>query len=172
MFYLRKDLTPRHTVTLQFIGYDHAGFVLQTLQKPLEESFGGLRIPPRLNENVEHDTILVYGPPEVVLYSLDANEHLVHIPLVPRRWPAAAHAGGETLTEFLTPTPHRLVGDDHAPFGQDQLNVTETETEHVVEPDGMADDLRREAMTVMRVGRRLHAVSLAGFGLPGQTELT
>jgi hypothetical protein len=42
----------------------------------------------------------------------------------------------------------------------------------VVEPDGMADDLRREAMTVMRVGRRLHAVSLAGFGLPGQTELT
>jgi hypothetical protein len=98
MFDPQKDLPPRHAVTLEFIGDDHAGFVFQTRQQPLEEPFGGRRIPSRLNENVEHDAILVYRAPKVVLCSLDANEHLVHIPLISRPRPAVAHAVGEALT--------------------------------------------------------------------------
>ena len=70
----------------------------------LEESFGGVRIPSRLNENIEHDAILVHRPPKVILYALDANEHLVHIPLIPRPRPAAAHA----VTELPAPAPNRI----------------------------------------------------------------
>jgi hypothetical protein len=36
----------------------------------------------------------------------------------------------------------------------------------------MADDLGREAVAVMRVGWRLHAVNLPGCGLPSQSGLT
>ena len=124
-----------------------------------------------MNENVEYHAILIHGTPKIVLDSLNTNEHLIHVPFIARTRPAAAHAVGETLAEFLAPAPHGLMRDDHAPFRQDQLNVPEAEAEDVVESDGVADDLGRKAVAVMRVGWRLHPASFAGFGLPGQTEL-
>ena len=42
----------------------HAGLPLQQLA---EQALGGLLVPPALDENVEHDPILVDGPPEPVL---------------------------------------------------------------------------------------------------------
>jgi hypothetical protein len=57
------------------------------------------------------------------------------------------------LTEFPAPAPHGLIGDDNAPLRQKQLNITEAEAEHVIQPDSMADDLGREAMAVVRVWR-------------------
>ena len=38
------------------------------------------------------------------------------------------------------------MGDSDAPFRQKQLNVSEAQAEKVVQPDGMADDLGREAV--------------------------
>jgi len=152
MFNLGKQLAVCHSVASQLVGHDHSRYISKTLQQSPKETFGGPSIPPWLNEDVEHDTVLIHGTPQIMLYALDANEHLVHIPLIPRLWPAAAQAVGETLTEFLAPAPHCLVGHDHTTFGQNQLNVPETQAEHVVQPDGMADDLGREAVAVMRVG--------------------
>ena len=53
--------------------------------------------------------------------------------------------------------------DNDATFSEEQLNIPQAETEHVIQPDGLADDLGGKAMAVMRVGRWLHAVSLVGL---------
>ena len=76
-----------------------------------------------------------------------------------RSWPAASQAVGEAGRELLTPASHGLVGDDDATLGQDQLDIPQAEAEDMVEPDGVADDLGRKPMTVIRVGW-CHAVSL------------
>ena len=47
----------------------------------------------------------------------------------------------------------------------------QAEREAKVEPDGVADDLSREAVAAMRAGWPLHPTSFAGFGVQGQTEL-
>jgi hypothetical protein len=54
-----------------------------------------------------------------------------------------------------------LVGDTHAALGQDQLNVTQTEAENMIQPDRVANDLGRKPMP--RIGDRLlrHPVTLA-----------
>jgi len=59
---------------------------------------------------------------------------------------------GETGSELLAPAPHRLVRARYPAFRQDQLNIAQAETEHMVEPNSVADDLGREPMTVVRVG--------------------
>jgi hypothetical protein len=118
-----------HAVTLEFVGDDHAGFVVQSLQEPLEESFCRLRVPPRQNQYVEDDAILINDLPKIVTDSLNSDEHLVHVPLVTWPRPAAAHAVGEGLTELLAPAPYGLVGHRHAPLGENQLNVPETAAE-------------------------------------------
>jgi hypothetical protein len=125
---------------------------LQTRQQPFEEALRCLGVSPGLNQDVEHNAILIDGTPEVMLHALDTDEDFIHVPLVARSWPAASQAVGETGGELLAPPPNRLAGDDDATFSQGQLNITQTEAEHLIQPDSVADDLGRKPMTVMRVG--------------------
>ena len=114
----------------------------------LEEALRRLGIAASLNQDIEHNAILINGAPEIMLHALDADEDLVHVPLVARSWPTAAQAVSETCSELLAPASHRLVGDDDTAFRQDQLDIAQTEAENVVQPDGVADDLGWEPMAV------------------------
>jgi len=127
-----KQLTLSDAIAPQLVGYDHPRCIVQALQKPLEEALCGVGIAPGLNEDVEHDAILIDGTPKIVLHAVDANEDFVQVPLVPRLGPAAAHAVGQTRGEFLAPASHRLVGNDNATSRQEQFNVPQAEAEHVV----------------------------------------
>ena len=157
-----------HAVASWFVGHDHAGYVLQTLQQPSKESFGRLCVPPWLNEDVEHDAVLIHGTPQIMLHALDPDEHLVHGPLVPGSWSAAAKAVCKGLAKLLTPATYRLIRDDDARFSQKQLNIPQAEAEHVVQPDSVADDLGGKAVAVVGIGRQFHAASLAGLQPAGQ----
>jgi hypothetical protein len=125
-------MAPCHAVASQLVGHDHPRHILQTLEQAPEETPGGCGIAPHLNEDVEYNTLLIYGAPQIVLHALDPDEHLVKVPLVARPWPAAAHTIGKALTEFLAPAPNGLIGDDNATFGQKQLNVPQAAAEHVI----------------------------------------
>jgi hypothetical protein len=80
-----KQLAVRHTVASQFIGYDHAWHILKAFKKPSEETFGEPGITPWLNEDVEHDTVLIHCTPKIVLDALNPDEHLIEVPLVTGR---------------------------------------------------------------------------------------
>src|SRR4051794_7303677 len=81
-----------------------AGRIANPSEAP-EEALRGVGIAPSLNEDVEHNAILIDGAPD----ALDSDEDFVHVPLVAWARPAAAQAFGETRTEFLAPASHRLV---------------------------------------------------------------
>jgi len=149
----REQTALSDAVASQLVSHDHSRHVVQSRQQPSEEALGSIGIAPVLNKDVEHDAVLIHRTPEIVLRALDPDEHLVEVPLVPGPRPAAAQAVGKALTEFPAPAPHGLIGDDNAPLRQKQLNITEAEAEHVIQPDSMADDLGREAMAVVRVWR-------------------
>src|SRR5215213_1562254 len=83
----------------------HAGLPLQQLAK---QALGGLFVAPALDENVEHEAILVDGPPEPVLRSADHQAHFVEVPLVSRVWQLAADLVSEALAELARPLPHGL----------------------------------------------------------------
>ena len=79
------ELPLGRTIAPEFIGHDHTGNVLQPLQQLLEEALGRLRTAPTLDQDVEHDTVLVDCPPQVALLAADAEEHLIQMPLI--AWP-------------------------------------------------------------------------------------
>ncbi len=119
----RKQLAPRHAVALKFIGHDHARHVIQALQQPSEKPFGRLAISPWLNEDVEHDAVLIDGTPQIMLHALDPDEHLIDVPLVPGSWSAAADAFCEGLAKLRAPPSNRLIGDDNTTLSQKQLDI-------------------------------------------------
>jgi hypothetical protein len=69
MFNLGKQLAPGHAVASQLVGQDHARDILQSFQQPPEDAFGGVRVPAWLNEDLEHDTVLIHRAPKIMLYS-------------------------------------------------------------------------------------------------------
>ena len=58
-------------------------------------------------------------------------------------------------TELPTPMPNGFVGDDDAWFSQKIFHKAKAQTETVIKPDGMADDLGREAMAAVAGGQKL-----------------
>ena len=67
----------------------------------------------------------------------DAEEHLIEMPFCPR---VAAAVGAAPIREApgansRRRAPDRLVGEDDAALGQEQLDVPEAQRERVVEPE-------------------------------------
>jgi hypothetical protein len=56
-------------------------------------------------------------------------------------------------------------------FCQDQLDIPQAEFEYVVQPDGVAYDLGREPVAVVRVGWRRHPTSLVALWACCQSRL-
>jgi hypothetical protein len=65
-----------------------------------------------------------------------------------------------------------VIGTEGTTFREEQLDIPQAQAEHVIQPDSVADDLGGKAITVARVGRRLHTASLAGLQSDGETRLT
>jgi hypothetical protein len=73
MFNLAKELPVCHAVASQLIGHDHARDVLKAFQQPSKEAFGCFSIPPWLNEDVEHDGILIHRAPKIMLHGPESG---------------------------------------------------------------------------------------------------
>jgi len=78
------NLSLRGGVAAQLVRDDHPRHVSQPLQQLAEEPFGCLRAAPALYEDVEHMPVLVDRAPEIMQLALNADEHLIEEPLVPR----------------------------------------------------------------------------------------
>ena len=70
--------------------------------------------------------------------------------------PAVARAS----SEFPTPLPNRLVGDNDPAFGQKIFDITEAQAEPIVVPDGVTDDFGWESVSVIGGSMAFHRFSL------------
>lgn len=118
-----------------------------------------------IRTDVEHHPVLVHRGPEMVQRAVDTDGNLIEVPGVARPRAPPPELLGEAAAELGAPAPDALVRGRDAPFGQDQLDVSQAQAEHVVEPNGVADDLGREAVPAVAGGIGRHHASLAqGLG--------
>jgi len=101
-----------------------------------------------LEENVEHKSVLVYGPPKPMSNAVHARTHLVDMPPgTPSGFPVAQDFREEG-SELDTPLAEGLVTDLNAALLQQFLHVSVTQGKAVVEPNGLLDDGHRETVAV------------------------
>ena len=81
--------------------------------------------------------VLVDGTPKVAKLTVDPDEHLVQVPGVSRPGSPSAEPLGELWSKLPAPASYALVGYDHPTLCQDQLDVSQGQTEHVIQPDGV-----------------------------------
>jgi hypothetical protein len=109
--------------------------------------------------------VLIYGPPQIIAFIVDGQKRLVQMALV--AWPGASSGEsiGILLAKFSSPIAHGFVRHDDAALGHHLLDVPIAQAEAEIEPDTMADNLRREAVAFveMRRGWCRHAVRLPQY---------
>jgi len=158
----RQDRAPRRAVARQLVGDDDARDVMQALEQRAEGLLRRCLIPAALDQDIEDGAVLVDGAPQVVRHPVDADEYLVKVPLVARSRAAPALAVRVHLAELPAPLAHCLIRDDDAARGEQFLHIAIAEREAEVQPDRVADDLRREALAgVVGCPQLFHAPSIA-----------
>src|SRR3954470_21842802 len=155
-----QDLAVRDPVAAQAIGDDALRLVLQASEQALEEAFRGCGVPAVLDQDVEHDAVLVYRAPEIMQLTVDLQEHLIEVPSVAWLGPALTELAGEVGAELQAPLPDALVADDGASLGQDKLHRARAQAEDVIQPEGVADDLGWEAVARVGGGLGRHLASM------------
>src|SRR5215208_6298958 len=126
-------------------------------------------VAPALNEDVQHDPVLIHRPPEPVLLPCDLHGNLVEVPGVSSMRQPAADLVGDALAELEAPLPYGFVADRNAACGEDLVHMAQAQGEAEIEPDRVADDLAREAVAgVAGDGRCRHPVRLRDPICPGK----
>jgi hypothetical protein len=118
----RQDLALGGGVALELVCHDHTRNVSQALQQLAKESLGCGRAAPALDQDVEDISVLVDRTPKIVLLVADADEHLIHVPLIAGSGPSLPEHIGEDPAKAQAPLANALVADDdpHAPPGSAQ----------------------------------------------------
>jgi hypothetical protein len=155
----------RRPVASEFVGHDHARTtIVPRPQQLAEEPHGGEAVALRLDQNIEDDTVLIDGPPEVMSDTVDLEEDLIQMPLVARPGTPSPQAIGELASKFIAPAPDCFIAHHHATCRHHLLYIAKADAEPEVQPHAFRDNLLRESMTTVRIVR--HSFSIASHSLP------
>jgi hypothetical protein len=72
----------RRHVAGEFVGDDHPWLVLAGVQHLAQKPFSRCLVAAFLNENVQHDAVLVDRSPQPVALAANLQQHLIQVPLV------------------------------------------------------------------------------------------
>ncbi len=152
------------SVAPQLVGDQAPALASLTLQELPEEALGRTSIATRLDEDVDRVAVLVHGTPELLPLPPDGHQEPVQVPGVAQAPLSPPERPGILGTELPTPLPDALVGDGDPPFCEEIFDIPEAQTETMLEPDGVADDLGWESVSAVAWRIRAHRPSLPAIG--------
>jgi hypothetical protein len=85
--------------------------------------------------------------------TIDPEEHLIEVPCAAWSRPSAPELIGTGLPKLPAPFLDRFIRHGYTKHEQPFLDITVAEAEPEIEPDGVADDLDREAVVLVWVRR-------------------
>ncbi len=155
------DLAVSGAVAFQLVGDQPPGRASLPLQQLAEESFGGFPITARLDEDIEHITILIYRAPEVLAFALYLYENLVQVPRVTETTLSTLQSPSVFRPELDTPKSDRFIGNGDAALSQEILDIAKAQAKSVVQPDRVADDFGRKSISAVARRVPFHPPSLS-----------
>ena len=145
----KAHLRPRRGVGSELVG-DHdalrrAGGLEDLRHEPARRA----AVSSTLNQNVEHEAVLIYRTPQPIWLSGDRNDDFIEMPFVaPRRSPVADLIG-KGIAELHRPLTYGLVAHGNATLRDHLLDHAKAQGKPEIEPNGMACDLRRKAVAAI-----------------------
>ena len=165
MLTVRQCSANRGRVAGQLIGdQDPRLGAILTVKHTTQEALSGYLIAPLLDQDVQNDAVLVNGSPQPVTFATDLQRNFVQMPLVAGSHSSSTQPFRKCGSELGAPLANGLMADDDPTFREKILNVTKAEMKAEVQPDGVSNDLGREAVAPIRQ-------TVSGLGDGHQTTL-
>ena len=108
-----------------------------------------MAVSSTLDVDVKNEAVLIDSPPKPVWLSGDRDDDFIQMPFVAARGSTLADLVGERLTEFVRPLAHRLVAHANSARREHLLDHAKAQRKPEIEPNRVADHLRRKAMTAI-----------------------
>jgi hypothetical protein len=101
-----------------------------------------------LDQDIQHLTLLVHGPPHEHARSFDAHQHFVQMPdaICPPTTPS--DTGCERWTELVHPAVDRFITYQMPSFRKHIFDITQARGEAIIEPYREPDHVRSEPMAL------------------------
>jgi hypothetical protein len=109
-----------------------------TTQQSAKKPLGCTLIAARLQKNIDDITILIHGPPKILLLAVDSDEEFVQTPGITEASQFLLKTSGIVGPEFRTPLPDGFVKNNDSAFGQKIFHITEAQPEAMRDPYGVA----------------------------------
>ena len=136
MIHREHDRSVGCAVAFQFVRDQTKRNLSLPFQELAKEALRPKAVASRLDEDVDHVTVLVHGAPKVLPFTVDPDENFVEEPCISKPTLASLQTPDILETELPAPPSDCLLGHYDSPFGKQVLDISETDTESVVEPDG------------------------------------
>ena len=136
----------RRTVASQLVGHETARFLSPTLEEFPEGSARRTPIPAGLHEDIDQVTILIHRAPQILALTIDPHEDFVQEPRISEATLSPPQPPRVVGAELSAPLSNGFVRHDDASVGQEIFDISEAQAIPVVDPHGVADDVRRKAM--------------------------
>jgi hypothetical protein len=160
-----RDLPDGCPVAAELIGMDDLWDIVFS-QQPGQEGLRGFGIPTPLEENIEHETVLVHGPPQPMPDAINARTHCVEMPPGTASGFPVAQVFREEGSELDAPLAEGLMAHLNAALVKQFLNVPVPQRKAMIEPDGVLDNDHGKTVAV-RLG-----VGHGGSAYPGPVKTT
>jgi hypothetical protein len=139
------------TLALQVVGDHDVRDVLTPCEELAEERLCRGLISPPLHHDVQDVPLLIHGPPKILPPLIDGEEHRIKVPFVAWLRPSVSELIGVLLAKCPAPLADSFIRHDDASCTEQLFDVSIAEAETEIQPDAVADDLRREAMVLITV---------------------
>jgi len=140
----------RGTVGCELVRHDRLGAHVLMLQQLSQQPRGSSLVGPLLEEHVQNLALVIDGPPQERPLAADPYGHLIQMP--PPSWlrPRSPNILGELKPELPCPGSDRFVADLDPGLRQQVLDVPKAERKPEIQPDGVADNDRRQEVMLAR----------------------
>jgi hypothetical protein len=112
-------------------------------------------------QNIDDITVLIHDTPSILLLAVDSDEEFVQIPSITEASLFLLETSSIVGAEFPAPSPDGFIRNNDSAFRQKIFNITEAQTEAMIDPYGVPDDFRRKTVSVVTGSSALHQMSLS-----------
>ena len=135
-----------HTVATELVGDEPKRFLSLTLHKLPQEFPRRTSVPTGLYENIDDVAILIHRAPQILTLPVNRDKDFVQEPGISEATLPSSQLPRVVWTELAAPLSNRFVRHDDASFGKQIFDLSEAQTELIIEPNGVADYFGRKTM--------------------------
>ena len=128
------------------VGHETTRVLSLPLQACSEASPRRPPVPTGVDEKVTPVAVVVHGAPQLLGLPVDRDAACVQTPRSSESTVPSLHPPGVLGADLPAPLPKSVVRHDAAAVGQQILDILEAQAVSVIQPDGVADAGRRNAL--------------------------